>query len=805
MPPRRGALDNYKFQGTTAMIRPLTLALFAGTALSWPMLAHADDRPADDKAAIAPADDTAPASDDSVGDIIIIGKGETRQVQRISGADLDILAAGTSPLKAIQKLPGVNFQSADPFGAYEWSERISIRGFNQNQLGFTLDGIPLGDGSYGNTNGLHISRAISSENIGETRVSQGSGSIGTQATNNLGGTVEFFSSDPKDALGVTLNGTYGSNNMARAFFRLDTGELGDGGPSAYVSYSHSETDKWKGWGSQRQNQVNAKFVAPVVPNVRLVGTFDFSARRENDYQDMSLGMIQRLGYRWDNISNNFPLAVQVANVANNIDNFNNTTGAAGGDGLSDITGLPPSNPAAGTTFPAPFQSVDDAYFNAAGLRNDYLASLGAESTGGKVRWSLKGYYHSNHGQGVWFTPYVPSPSGVPISVRTTEYDIRRKGVFGSVGTDLGMFGDVTVGGWYERNDFRQARRYYGLDSLTESTRNSLHFQYDPFATQWDYRYTTDTVQYYVEDKLSFGRLTLNLGWKGYDVRMDAKPYVAGSLASGKIKTTDWFQPHAGFTYKLADQAEVFGGFTEVTRAFTASATGGPFATTQIGFDALGNLKPETSDTFELGTRLRSGIFTGSLAGYYVDFHNRLIAFSNGAGIIGNPAILQNVGSVRSYGIEATGQVKLPYGFGAFASYAYNDSTYRDNVLDADGNIVAATRDKTVVDAPKHIASGEISYNGSLFYARFAGNYMSKRYFTYENDQSVAGRVLFDATIGVHLDLDGRKFELQGNATNLFDKKYIATIGTNGFGNRGDAQTLMVGAPQQFFITLKTQF
>jgi len=58
---------------------------------------------------------------------------------------------------------------------------------------------------------------------------------------------------------------------------------------------------------------------------------------------------------------------------------------------------------------------------------------------------------------------------------------------------------------------------------------------------------------------------------------------------------------------------------------------------------------------------------------------------------------------------------------------------------------------------------------------------------------------------VHLDISGRKFELQGNATNLFDKKYIATIGSNGFGNRGDNQTLLVGAPQQFFVTLKTKF
>jgi len=150
------------------MIRIVSACLLAGTALSWPLAAQAADKSvADDKsAAAAPAaDDSAPAAADAT-DIVVIGRGESRQVQRIGAADIDILASGTSPLKAISKLPGVNFQSADPFGAYEWSERVSIRGFNQNQLGFTLDGIPLGDGSYGNVNGLHISRAISSVNIG---------------------------------------------------------------------------------------------------------------------------------------------------------------------------------------------------------------------------------------------------------------------------------------------------------------------------------------------------------------------------------------------------------------------------------------------------------------------------------------------------------------------------------------------------------------------------------------------------------------------------------------------------------------
>jgi iron complex outermembrane receptor protein len=773
-------------------MRHVFTCLLAGTALTAPLAAHATIDPA---APAAPAPAAAPpaaADEPTTDEIVVIGKGETRQVQQLSQADIAELAPGTSPLKAIAKLPGVNFQSADQFGAYEWSERLSIRGFNQNQLGFTLDGIPLGDGSYGNTNGLHVSRAISPENIAQTRVSQGSGSIGTQATNNLGGTIEFISSDPKPAFGVTLNGAYGSNDTMRGFFRLDTGELGDGGPSAYVSYGYLKTDKWRGYGQQRQNQVNAKFTAPLVGAVRLVGTFDYSDRREQDYQDMSLDMIKRLGYRWDNNSNNFAQAVLVADVGAN----------------TGYTGAAASNPAAGMTYPTPFLNPDDAYFDAAGLRKDYLASLGLETTSGPIKASIKGYYHDNHGQGIWFTPYVASPSGVPISVRTTEYDIRRKGVFGSVGGSLGSFGELTVGAWYERNDFHQARRYYALDSRTTPTRSALQFQNDPFFTQWEYRYQTDTFQYYVQDKISLGALTLDLGWKGYDVSATATPIVAGGLAAGKIKTTDWFQPHAGATFKVTNQAELFAGFTEVTRAFTAAATSGPFATTPLGFAGLGNLKPETSDTFELGGRLRSGILTASLAGYYVDFKNRLLAFANGAGIIGNIPILRNVGGVRSTGIEATAQLRLPEGFGAFMSYAYNVSKYRNNIYNGDGSLFGgvAIKDKTVVDSPRHIAAGEITYDSSMFFGRFGANYMSKRFFTYSNDQSVAARVIFDATLGVRINLPGdHKVELQVNGTNLFDKKYIATIGSNGFGNSGDNQTLLIGAPQQFFVTLKTGF
>ncbi|WP_395637085.1 TonB-dependent receptor [Sphingorhabdus sp.] len=737
-------------------MRKITVMLLAGVAFgSVPVMAQQSNAP------------TTAGSEEA--EIVVFGQGETRQVQEVSSKELLILAPGTSPLKAIEKLPSVSFQSADPFGTYEWSSRVSIRGFNQNQLGYTLDGIPLGDSSYGNNNGLHIGRAIISENIGVTRVSQGSGSIGTQATNNLGGTLEFFSADPSDGFGADANLTYGSSNTMRAFGRINFGEAG--GVRGFLSGVYHNADKWKGGGEQRSMHVNAKAIIPV-GDAEFDGFFSYSDRAEQDYQDLSLEMINRLGYDHDNYFPDYAKAIAAARGV----------------------------------YVAPINNLDDSYYDASGLRKDTLASYGLSATlADGVTFKIKAYYHNNTGQGTWGTPYVPSPNGVPMSARTTEYDIQRGGVFSSLNAEVGDH-EVTVGSWYEHNDFTQARRFYAYESNTTPGLDHTKFLTNPFFTQWLFDFNTDTLQYYVQDKISLGDLTINLGWKGFQVNNESDPRIQGSLAAGKIKSQDWFQPHAGVAYKLTDKAEIFGGFTQVTRAFVSSATSGPFATTQAGFNALvtRGLKPESSDTFELGARYNDNVFNGVIGVYYVNFRNRLLGVQTGAGIVGNPAILQNVGSVRSLGFEAAGDVRLGGGMTLFASYSYTGATYRENVITP--TAVIATKGKEVVDTPKHLLRGEFAYDNDAFFGRVGANYMSKRYFNYLNDRSVPSRVLVDATVGYRLDAGLRApLELQLNATNLFGIDYVSTIGSNGFGNSGDNQTLLAGSPRQVFVTLKAGF
>ncbi len=773
----------------------LRTAFLSGTALlvlAIPAAAFAAEADAETVAAEEAAETT---GEEAADEIVVYGKGEVRQVTEIGAADIQLTTAGSSPFIALRKLPGVNFQSADPFGTYEWSTRITLRGFNQNQLGFTLDGVPLGDMSYGNTNGLHISRAIISDNIGQTRVSQGAGALGTASTSNLGGTIEFFSRDPQDELGIAGNVTYGDSNTLRGYATLDTGDLG--GFKAYVSGAFIDADKWKGFGSQRSTQINAKVVADLSPSTTFTAFVNYSDRKESDYQDLSLEMINRLGYDWDNISNDWPLAVRLAFI-----------GANRGD-----TGVVVGPNTFGTTYPAPITTIDDAYYDAAGLRRDWLASGRIEQQfGDTVTGGLQAYYHTNKGQGSWITPYRASPGGLPLSFRTTEYEIERIGVLGDLAAEFGGH-TVQINLWYENNDFEQARRFYDMgNSQTVPLTSALTYQTNPFFTQWNNAYNTRTFQFAVQDEWAVtDALTITAGVKGQSVKLEATAINPdpSPLAIGAIKSEDFFLPQIGVLYTLGGGNEIFASFTQNQRAFTAAATTGPFATSAAGFAALRDrIEPEKTNSYEVGFRFGEGQLSGVIAAYLVNFSNRLLAVPQGPGIVGNAALLSNVGDVRSLGAEIGLQWQPVADFTVTGSYAYNENTYRNDIVNQAGVVVQAIDGRTVVDSPESIANLELAYDDGMFYARANANYTSERFFTYSNDRSVDGRVLVDALIGVRLNSDNKFLNglaLEGTVTNLFDEDYVGTIGSNGFGFSGDNQTLLAGAPQQFFVTLRKDF
>ena len=727
-------------------------------------------------ATAAQAQDAAPATPTALDAVTItLGQGQLRSVQGLVKPEFDTAISGASPLATVARLPGVNFQAADPLGNYEWSARIAVRAFAQSQIGFTLDDVPLGDMSYTNFNGLHISRAISSENVASALLSQGTGALDIASSSNLGGALQFYSANPKAKAGITLQESFGSNRHRRDYVRVDSGATPAG--QMYLSYTGQEADKWKGVGQQRQTQWNLKYTGELGDH-RLSAFLNTSKRREVDYQDMSLEMRNRLGYNWDNFYPDFGAAI-------------NASKTLCGNG------------------PAVYvPQCDDAYFAGSGLRDDELGGVTLRSAlTPQLNSKVTLYGHTHRGAGLWYTPYTPSPDGTPLSIRTTEYRINRSGVLASVDVQHAAHA-IKLSAWREGNDFVQSRRFYATapNVLSDPTQ----YPTDPFFTQWQYRFRLETSQFSVADTYSVSEsLSMGGGFKSLRVSNDATLEAGTARPSGTIVAQNNFLPQLGVNWKLSKTDEVFATAARNMRAFQGTATGTtPFATTEAGFAAISNtLRPETADTLEAGWRTQNPQYQASVAVYHILFRDRLLGVQGGAGIQGNPTVLANVGSVRATGIEAALSMRLQPGWQWTTSVTQSTATYQDDVVS--NGVALPTAGKHVVDAPDTIVKSSLNYESRQYFASIEADYMSQRYYSYLNDASVPGRILLNVSAGAKLKSLGALSDLSVKLgiSNLTDQRYWATIDSNGFTNSdpgGTAQTLLPAAPRQVFVTLSAR-
>lgn len=729
-------------------------------------------------------------NDESIETITIITSGSARQVQSIDNEAMLEAAPGSSPIKEIALLPGVNFTSSDSFGAYEWATRISVRGFNQNQLGFTLDGIPLGDMSYGNWNGLHISRAIIDENLDKVSISQGAGALGTASNSNLGGTVQFFSQDPSDKMGGTIQQSYGSFNTYRTYARADSGLLSTG-TKFDLSFDYNNSDTWKGNFPQHYYQVNSKIVQKLGDSNTLTAFVNYSDRRENDYQDLSLNYIKVLGYNVQNYTN-----------------YQTFLQAARGDQLHSA-GVPYSQ--LGQYFTHGELLTNDpedvSYGGSSGLRVDTLGGITLDSDlSDNLSVKTTAYGHSDRGAGTWVTPYVPSFStGAPGSERVSGYKILREGVTSDATWHSNDANTLTGGIWFENEAHHGDQNYYNI-SVTTAPDTLAFPRANPELTAFDTRYDVTVFQGYLQDSYVFDNgITANVGFKGITTEITAHQ-LGGfqSFASGSLTAANGFLPQLGAAWKLTADDEIFADVAKNMRSFQAANGLSPFQTTQAVFNAL-HIQPETSWTEEVGYRATRGPVSATATIYHVDFANRLAIIQNCPGIVGCPSSFANQGGVTSNGGEVSANWKVMPGLSWYNGVAYDRSTYNNNLVT--GGVTYNLSGKTVIDTPKLTYKTQISFHKGGFYSDITLNYMGKRYFTYTNDESVPSYKLVDLTAGYHFaDIDGLDdVKLQLNATNLSNEKYVATLGTTGFPLSGDFDTLQVGAPRAFFGTISAKF
>lgn len=710
---------------------------------------------------------------------------------------------GTNPLKVLAQQPGVMFQSDDPQGVDTWSTQIYMHGFLQNQISTTLDDIPLGELAYRNYNGLNPIQAISSENVGRLDVSTGAGAESVASTNNLGGSIEYHSSDPKNRMGGTVAQTFGSNALYHTFIRLDSGTLNHTGTKFYVSYMRNDTDKWKGGGNQFFQQVNAKFVQPIGDDSRISSFFDFSQYEQFNYQDYSLDI-------WKN-------------GGNYIDNYYN----------GKSSGYIAAIQAALGHYPASFDGISDkadaAYYDSTSATTDYFGGLtGDFRLTDSVRWKTTFYGHGEQQYNHWTNPFSPSPSGAPMFEEVKEPSIRRFGILSSVQYEVAR-NHIEGGVWYENNQFVSTMFGYSQPNVVDGVIQGTPVNpigspsQAPFMQLYGQTTNTNTFTAFVQDTYNpLPNVALHFGFKSLlntsragDGYLNTNFYGPGASATGTLTTARAFLPHISGDWHFLTHHELYFDVAENVHAYPQGqfkTVASPFAVTQAAFNyARPTLKPESDWAYAVGYRYSDHFLDATLHAYHTDFSNRLQQITSG-NIVNPISTVLNVGNITMNGVDAGLTMRLFRGVSLYNSISYNHSTYDSNV--SSQGVTYYTKGSQVVAYPRLMYKSSLSYAYRGFDAHIDASYMSQRNLSYTGDAKVPPYWLADfgmrykfGTMGKYAHSLGfvQNVELDFNIYNLTNQFYVSTMGENGFPLSGDYQSFLLGAPRQFFGSVRAEF
>jgi iron complex outermembrane receptor protein len=792
-------MRRFSYRGNLMLYKSASVLAIA-VCLSFATQARAADEPT------APADSTDASQ---VGEIVVNGAGQTRSVETLVPSNLETLPPGASVQKALNILPGVMAQSVDPLGVNEQSLTLQVRGFSSTHLGYTLDGLPLGDNSYNNYNGLTISRALISENLDHADLATGIAGLSVASTSNLGGAVLYTSSDPYKEAGLSVSQTLGSYSGQRTFGRLDIGEVN--GFSAYVSGQYSAQNLFvhqAAYNGSKEEQFNGKVVYQG-EGFKITGFADISRTNQADDPYLSKDMISRLG--WD-----------VGGDAPNWQTYVNTA-------YCSVTA--PTAPGKCVAPTAPQKTADVTFTNGQILRNDDLYYIAGDfDLTPDLKAHVQLYNHSDRGDGNnfitgWSTQGTATTADdLPVQIRDTRYSIERWGLVESLHWDVGV-NHVQGGFWVEDNTSSAAR--YLWTNVTGPSNLGQFLTGQPQLAQWVQETKWKTEQFYLQDtvRLLDDKLSFDFGFKSTNASDDATalpgisatpPPASTQFATGSLSAKDNFLPEVGARWKFAEGQEVYASYSENMAMFQGGFKLGPQSVTQSVWDVQGStLVPEKSRSVDAGYRFVSDKVQISLAGYHVDFDNRLLQYNPcPTNLQQNPGCgnsFHNAGSVTSNGAELGVQWRPLKWLNWYNSYSYDKTTYDDNLNFCTTTcVIEPTAGKQQVDTPKDMVSSVLTLKQNNYWASLEGKYTGRRFYTYTNDQSFGSYTTLDLGLGYNFDkigpMKGAKVSL--NITNLTGKRYAANLDNSVFAPTDPTGALLVAhasAPREVFVTLAADF
>lgn len=257
------------------------------------------------------------------------------------------------------------------------------------------------------------------------------------------------------------------------------------------------------------------------------------------------------------------------------------------------------------------------------------------------------------------------------------------------------------------------------------------------------------------------------------------PFKANTDGNGQ----KWV-PRAGLVYRYTDELSFYGSYTE---SFKPNST---IAALNDGSVLQGNLQPEESKAWELGTKLdMPGRITASAALFDITKRNVLVSET-----VSGETVYSVAGEVRSRGLELDASGQLSDRWSLIGSYAYTDAEVTKD---------PALQGKRLQNVAKHTGSLSAVYDvGSLLggddlRVGAGARYVGQREGDAKNSFNLPGYTVADLFASYDTKIEGQKVKFQLNVKNLFDRTYYTSAASRVFVSMGDARQVSVSSTLEF--------
>ncbi|QCE32469.1 TonB-dependent receptor [Acetobacteraceae bacterium] len=704
-----------------------------------------------------------------------------------SEAYIKIQSPTENAFQLIELQPGANVSSSDPSGL-SWQTDISVRGIQGSDLGYLLEGMPVGDAAYG---GGTPSQWADSENYKSVTLNQEGGEIDDPLLQAAGGVLSMNYINPARKAGVKVGFTYGTFNTDKEFVRLDTGVLGATKIRAFASYSYTQSNQWRGPGQNIRNHVDFKAIRPFGDNDKNAASVVMSFNRADIAYYPKVNLSQ-----WESEGKEAGL------LAPHFDPQN----AVGGSNYYPLYRSPFQTIYAGA--PINYQFTPHLSFKAEPY-GQYIFGNGPTGDQFLTSGNYSGYEQPIPGS---FNPPVDN-DGWGTYRDNYSQKTTRDGVTLTLKHDL-KWNHFTLGYWYDHVTDSEKMNYvpvqqngYAPNIWGDNPATMLHLPNGQVWNTINMYSVTHSNSAYVEDRIELPRgFTLMGGFKEVIESIDPHNLVPGPQKSGR-NTYAIPLPRAGFLWKLGAHDQIFGN--GVTNFRTPSVTayydtynltnyGDPNGLGGISGYGAQNLKNEYAINEEFGWRHTGRYVITSLTFFNYNFTNRLISSVNDRNI----QTTINAGGQTSRGVDGAIGFKPVRGFSPYLSFEYLDAV-NNNDLPVDGTYLP-TKGKKAIEAPEFSGSIGLRYDWHGFFSMITAHYKGPQYSTFMNDESIPGYATAELAFGYH----GKDFgpvkapSWRLNFNNLSNQTYLSGVGTPTF-NAKDTRavngTIIQGQSPKYYI------